>query len=338
MSKRIVGVSPWYPRDGVDYDLMKAAGIEWVRQNSEFPFGRSEEDITLQYTRWFDRYKEAKATGMKQACVSPIPAGFRYNPETGKRQTYRAIPDWAGSFDSDRFYEVTYRAAKKLAEDTRGYIDLWQVSNEMDILEFHGEMTLEQAARYLVAQAEGLRAGNPQAKLGINPANATSPEARVLYDACYRDHPDLMDYVGADGYYGSWAPGKVQDWVEVIDYLHDLTGKPVLINEWGYPSTGGAPDPGGPAKPCDGGHFRNAWRKGQSEEEQAAYVAAGVRLLLTYPNCMGFLFYSWGDDEICWHCGKPNCPSECSWGLTDGKNHPKPAYYAMQENVRKYNH
>ena len=75
-----------------------------------------------------------------------------------------------------------------------------------------------------------------------------------------------------------------------------------------------------------------------SEEEQAAYVAAGVRLLLTYPNCMGFLFYSWGDDEICWHCGKPNCPSECSWGLTDGKNHPKPAYYAMQENVRKYNH
>ncbi len=53
---------------------------------------------------------------------------------------------------------------------------------------------------------------------------------------------------------------------------------------------------------------------------------------------MGFLFYSWGDDEICWHCGKPNCPSECSWGLTDGKNHPKPAYYAMQENVRKYNH
>ena len=52
------------------------------------------------------------------------------------------------------------------------------------------------------------------------------------------------------------------------------------------PSTGGAPDPDGPAKPCDGGHFRNAWRKGQSEEEQAAYVAAGVRLLLTYPNCI----------------------------------------------------
>ena len=66
--------------------------------------------------------------------------------------------------------------------------------------------------------------------------------------------------------------------------------------------------PGRPGQACDGGHFRNAWRKGQSEEEQAAYVAAGVRLLLTYPNCMGFLFYSWGDDEICWHCGKPTAP------------------------------
>ena len=50
MSKRIVGVSPWSPRDGVDYELMKAAGIEWVRQNSEFPFGRSEEDITTACT------------------------------------------------------------------------------------------------------------------------------------------------------------------------------------------------------------------------------------------------------------------------------------------------
>ena len=65
MSKRIVGVSPWSPRDGVDYDLIKAAGIEWVRQNSEFPFGRSEEDITPSYTRWFDRYKEAKAAAKR---------------------------------------------------------------------------------------------------------------------------------------------------------------------------------------------------------------------------------------------------------------------------------
>lgn len=219
MSKRIVGVSPWSPRDGVDYDLMKAAGIEWVRQNSEFPFGRSEEDITPSYTRWFDRYKEAKAAGMKQACVSPIPAGFRYNPETGKRQIYRAIPDWAGSFDSDRFYEVTYRAAKKLAEDTRGYIDLWQVSNEMDILEFHGEMTLEQAARYLVAQAEGLRAGNPQAKLGINrptrprrrPASCTTPATGTIRTSWITSARTATT---------ARAPGKVQDWVEVIDYLH----------------------------------------------------------------------------------------------------------------------
>ena len=27
MSKRIVGVSPWSPRDGVDYDLMKLSLI-----------------------------------------------------------------------------------------------------------------------------------------------------------------------------------------------------------------------------------------------------------------------------------------------------------------------
>jgi hypothetical protein len=337
MKKRIVGISPWSPRYGVDYELMKEAGIEWVRQNSAFPFGKDEDDIAPEYIKWFDLYKEAKLAGMKQACVSPIPAGYRYIKETGKRQTYRAIPDWAGDFDSDRFYEVTYRAAKKLAEDTRDYIDLWQVSNEMDIIEFRGDMTIEQAGRYLVAQAMGLREGNPDAMLGINPAHATTKESLYLYKVCYKDNPDLMDYVGVDGYYGSWSPGKVQDWVETIDFLHDLTGKQVLINEWGYPSTGGEPMPDGTPKPCDCGHFRNAWRKGHTEAEQAEYVATGVRLLLTYPNCMGFFYYSWGDDEICWQCGKPNCPSECSWGITDGKNNPKPAYYALKENVLKYN-
>ncbi len=337
MGKRIVGVSPWSPHDNPDYKLMQEAGIEWVRQGSTFPFGESKSDIRPEYTAHFEIYKKAKAAGMKQACVSPIPAGFHYNKETGKREAYRSIPDWAGPFDSDLFYEVTYRAAKKLAEDTKDYIELWQVSNEMDIIEFHGDMTIEQAGRYYVAQAQGLRAGNPSAKLGINPAHATSSESQYLYNVCYKENPGLMDYVGVDGYYGSWSPGKVQDWVEVIDYLHELTGKPVLINEWGYPSTGGEPMPDGHGKPCDCGHFKNAWRKGQSEQEQADYVAAGVRLLLTYPNCMGFLFYSWGDDEICWQCGKPGCPSECSWGLTDGKNNPKPAYYAMKENALKYN-
>lgn len=337
MAKRIVGISPWSPRGKADYNLMREAGIEWVRQNSTFPYGNSADEISKEYLDALDLYVKTKSAGMRQACVSPIPAGFRYNDETGKRQAYRSFPEWAGSFDSDLFYEITFETAKKLAEDTKDYIELWQVSNEMDIVEFRGDMTIEQAGRFLVAQAKGLRAGNPDALLGINPAHYSSEESLYLYRLCYHENEGLFDYVGVDGYFGSWSPGKVQDWVEVIDYLFELTGKQVLINEWGYPSTGGAPDPDGTAKPCDCGHFRYAWREGQTEEEQAAYVATGVRLLLTYPNVMGFLYYSWGDDEICWHCGKRNCPSECSWGITDGHNNPKPAYYAFKENVLMYN-
>lgn len=332
--KRIVGISPWSPKDNPDYQLMKEAGIEWVRETVDFPYGEGEAD----YLETLKRMERVRAVGLKVACVSPIPAGYSFRKELGHTDYYRAAPDWFGDFDSDTFYEKTFEMCKKIGQDTAGLVELWQVSNEMDIKEFRGRMTAEQAGRYLVASAKGLRAGNPDAnlQLGINPADCRSSDSAYLYNCLYKENDGLLTYVGVDGYYGSWAPGKVQDWVEAIDFLHDLTGYPVFVNEWGYASSGGEAMPEGD-RPCSCGHFRYVWRKEHSEQEQAEYVATGVRLLLTYPNCIGFLYYSWGDDGTCWYCGKVGCPSESTWGITDGHNRPKPAYYAFQENVLKYN-
>ena len=333
--KRIVGISPWSPKDDPDYELMKEAGIEWVRETISFPvFGE-------EYEKTLARFRRAKEHGMRIACVSPIPAGFSYSEEAGKPVDKRSAPLEWGPFDSDQFYEETFKMCKRIGEDTRDLVELWQVSNEMDIREFHGEMTIEQAGRYLLATAKGLRAGNPSPdlQLGINTCNIQSEEALYFYNLLYKENDGLLTYVGGDGYYGTWAPGKVQDWVEVIDYLHDLTGYPVFINEWGYASSGGEawPHLSPKDRPCNTNHFRYVWRKEHSPEEQADYIAAGVRLLLTYPNCIGFLLYSWGDDGKCWYCGRKGCPGESTWGITDGQNHPKPAYYAVKENVLKYN-
>jgi len=334
MAKRIVGISPWSPHDNPDYELMKEAGIEWIREGIYFPYGADKDIVLESYEKTLARMKKAQSHGMKIACVSPIPAGYSYNKKLDKVADHRNAPEWMGAFDSDEFYENTYDILKKIGEDTKGLVDLWQVSNEMDIREFRGVMTVEQAGRYLLSSAKGLRDGNPDALLGINPAGYKSDDGVYLYELCYKQNPDLLDYIGVDGYFGTWQSGGVQDWIIVIDHLFESLGKPVLVNEWGYNSSGGE---AGEGYVCDTGHFNHVWLKEHSPEEQAQYVAAGIRLLLTYPNCLGFLYYSWGDDGSCWHCGKVGCPGESTWGITDGNNNPKPAYYAFKENVLKYN-
>ena len=340
MAKRIVGICIGEANESridEDYRLMREAGFEWIRQYSALPFGESENDVNPKHLECIGVYKRAAAAGLKQIAVSPIPEVWMFDEKAGEQKTRRCLPDWVGRPDCDEYYDIVYRAMKRLAEDTKDYIGMWQVSNEMDIKEFRGDMTLEQAGRYLVASAKGLRAGNPSAVLGINPASYDEANAKYLYDLCYVDNPDLLDYVGVDAYFGTWGPGKVNDWTEAIDFLHGLTDKPVFINEWGYASEGGEAFRGKTGRPCfEDGHFPYVWHKEHSEAEQAEYAAAGVRLLLTYPNCMGFLYYSWRERDICIWCGKKDCPAGCSWGIVDFESNPKPAYYALKENILKY--
>ena len=341
MSKRIVGISPWSPKDGTaDYGMMLEAGIEWVRETLPFPYLSCEGDINPAYAAKLERLKKIKSAGMKIGCVSFGAGGERYIKELGRRSTYRSLPDWLGAFDSDGFYECVYKAGRQIGKDAAGLVELWQISNEMDVVGFRGDMTIEQAGRFLVAQAKGVAEESHGAHIGINPSEYYSENSAYLYDLCYAQNPGLLTYVGLDAYFGTWVPGKVQDFAEAIDILYAKTGMPVFVCEWGYNSSGGEAldtDPENFFTVCDNGHFKFVWRKEHSPEEQADFVTTGVRLLLTYPNCMGFFYYSWGDDGYCWQCGKDWCPGESTWGITDGHNNPKPAYFAMKENVLKYN-
>ncbi|MDR2972968.1 MAG: hypothetical protein LBU83_13765, partial [Bacteroidales bacterium] len=71
MEKRIVGISPWSPKDGTaNYALMQEAGIEWVRATLPFPYLSSEDDINPEYIEKLGMMKKMQAAGMKIGCVS----------------------------------------------------------------------------------------------------------------------------------------------------------------------------------------------------------------------------------------------------------------------------
>jgi hypothetical protein len=214
---------------------------------------------------------------------------------------------------------------------TVGIVDMWQVSNEMDIVEFHGPLSVEQAGRFMTAGARGVKRGNPAAKAGINVAVLASGE--TFFRSIYQKPDNPFDYAGVDGYFGTWEPGGPEDWIPVIQKIHDITGKPVLINEWGYSSIEGSGIPlkvkiGNPV--CEQQKWTNSWGTGHSPEAQAEYVKMGLNIFSTYPNVLGAFFYSWRDDAVCWHCGQKGCPAECAWGIVDSEGKPKPAYKVFQ--------
>jgi hypothetical protein len=353
--KKIVGISPWR---NPDFKLLKEAGIEWVRLGFDFPY-RDEVngELTPEYLLSLKTAREYYEAGFKIMGITPLTGMLQYDKaEKGKSVWLRGIPEWAGDITDDSYYYVYEQACMQIGHDTEGLVDLWQVSNEMDVTVFRGPMNIEQAARYCEAGAKGIKKGNKNAKTSMNPAGVTS-DSVYLYKKLYTGGNKYFDYAGIDGYYGSWAPGRPEDWLWCIDEIHRITGAPVLINEWGYSSIGGKgfvtkDGSGGTGSlnrvidsnelvnsvdiVCNAQAWHNVWKDGHNEAEQAEYLAVCLKMFAEHPHVIGSFIYSWGDDTVCFHCGNEGCPAECGWGITDSKGRPKPAYYAVQEAIKKH--
>jgi hypothetical protein len=324
-SKRILGVSAW---SNPNYEMIKAAGIGWVRLTWEFPFeDRIGGKLSAEFLKKLDEAKKVRQMGLHIMGSSPLAGIMAYDPKDKKTAWRPHVPAWAGPIDSDSYYDTYQKGMEELGRQTQGIVDIWQISNEMDIDVFRGPLSIEQAERFLIAGARGVKAGNPEAKTDINPARLDNGE-RMLRDLY--SMPDCpFDYVGIDGYFGTWQPGGPEEWIPVIEKIHEITGKQVIINEWGYSSLEGSGKPlkqGIGISTCQKQKWDNVWGKGHTPEVQAAYVKIALQIFGTYPNVAGCFFYSWGDDPVCYHCGRKGCPSECGWGLVDSEGKPKPAY------------
>jgi len=334
-----VGISP---HSNPNYQLMKEAGIEWLRIYFGYPFeDHLRGKLTKEFQETLKRVKDLRNMGFKIMGVTPTPGVISWDKTLNKPIWQKSIPEWAGTYDSDKFYEAYREGCKELGRKTIGLVDIWQIANEMDIDVFRGPMTVEQAARFLKAGSIGIKEGNPEAKTSINPAGMNA-DSRYLFKVLYSKNEHIFDYAGIDGYFGSWSPGGPDNWPPVIEEIHRITGAPVLVHEWGYSSIGSVQESPKEAPPegwnwvCIKKAWFNVWKKEHSEREQAEYVAVVLEMFAKLPNLIGSFFFDWGDEATCYHCGQPNCPAECGWGLTDSQGRPKPAYYTFKETVKKF--
>ena len=342
--------------------LMKDAGIQMCRTFFTFPFTDATlSETTEEYKKTLECVRLYQANGIKTMAGFSTAEISSVDSE-GLVSFVRQYPEWMGGYDGDYYYEVLEKFAGRVAADLGDTVTYWQIGNENDMVAFKGTLTHEQNVRYLNALARGVKKVNPNAICGINLAGMYSPSehqegelalhsvhpyAVELINALYHGENAWFDYIGLDGYFGSWADGEPQNWEDYINQAYETAGKPVMINEWGYSTLQrGKPRPVEDQnrrfntdvcryKDWDKNGTRKWQGKDHSEEMQAEYITECLKIFRDNPHCIGNLFFQWQDMATCWQCGDDDCPSETAWGCIDKNGRPKPGYHALQKFIQE---
>jgi hypothetical protein len=341
MDEFIIGTSA---RPGVDAGLIKAAGIGWVRQNFPFPFkDRLGGELTKEYE---DAKKQARARmeqGFKLMGVTPLPGIRTYVPDGqgGMKTVWKDyFPAWMGRPGSDELNNNYSEISSFIAREHKGVVQMWQIANELDIPIFTEPYSLPQACDLILTAAQGLKKADPELIVGTN--QTTLDKANYFHGRLFADPKAPLDYCGVDAYFGSWVSGGPESWDPLIADLYMMTGKKVLVNEWGFASQGGycnTEERAGVVADayCGLKKWPYTWGKGHSPDSQAAFITAAFGVFNKHRDRMlGQFFYRWEDQEKCWQCGESDCPLETAWGLVEREGKPKPGYHAFKEGVEKY--
>jgi len=328
------------PRSTVaDLALVKDSGVEWLRTSFRFPFKDPEGSLSPEFLASLAEARRLREAGFRLLGTVPGPGSYRHDPTLDRTVWKSAVPDWLGTPDQPGYRKTLEEACAFVAREAGDLVEYWQIANEPDVPIFRGPLTNDEMVEFLFAAARGVRRGRPEAAVGIN-VGLGYGKWLSAFDEIYNraDSPFRDGYVGVDGYLGCWSPGSPADWARHIDDAHRITGRPVIINEWGYSSLHSAPKERERdfynQDVCRNKTWTHSWGGGHDPEIQAEFVKAALRVFTEHPQVLGHFFFRWDDTETCWQCGERDCPSECAWGMVDTAGRPKPVYHAFREIVR----
>ena len=202
-----------------NYDQIRQANIGWIRIDIPFPYDRNGA-VRPCYEDFKARCRGYKDRGIKVMAVTPYPCDY-IEAGVDPRENEQAVRE----------------IAVFLLNDLRSCIDAVQITNEMGIPHFTLPLTQEEAARFIGINAEAMYDVKREILVGYNSAGP-----QVDLHLMLRPYHKYCDYVGIDIYIGCFANvgGFLYFFEALVRYLWNLTGKPVVIQEFGYIS-GGAP-------------------------------------------------------------------------------------------------
>jgi hypothetical protein len=340
MSELLIGTSAY---DHADSQLIRSAGIQWVRVGFPYPFhAPGDSTPSPEYIKARQSARDWAERGFQLIGSTPGLGLGTFQPDANDKMVMsfkNSFPAWYGAPGSEDFYRNYTSMCAFLAKDVGDIIPLWQVANEIDWPQFAGPFNLRQASELVLRTAIAMKEVNPALMVSTNCAG--TPTSYYFLGRLFDDPRVKMDYCGIDQYYGTWQPGGPENWNERIAELYAITGGvKVLVNEWGFSSAGEVMTPAdresGMAN-CQLKKWTFSWGAGHNWDTQAEYLRRAFEAFAAHRDkLIGICYYRWEDQETCWQCGTLDCPVETAWGLVDvsGKN-PKPSYYAFQEGVKR---
>ncbi|MBR3954690.1 MAG: hypothetical protein IKJ63_04375 [Clostridia bacterium] len=202
-----------------NYEQIKQANLDWIRIDIPYPFDKDGNQVEG-YINFKNRCRGYVENGIKVMAVTP------YAPEYIENGADPRTPDG----------EKKARAtARFLIEDLKDLVAGYQITNEMGIPRFTIPLTMDEAVAFIGMHLEEMYPIRGETIIGYNSAG---PQADL--HSKLRPWHKYCDYVGIDIYLGCFfsAPGFMFLFTALTRYLYALTGKPVLIQEFGYLSGG----------------------------------------------------------------------------------------------------
>lgn len=214
-----------------DYDSLSDIGFNWVRFDIPCPFdanGYNDGDIQYlrnKYTEYKQKCQQYKSRGFKILAVTPYP----YDLENDM--------GFSPMDDLDKVRDI----AVFLYNDLKDLVDMFQITNEMNVSTFRRSLTPQQAATYIGVQLEAISAEkaktNDTFPIGYNCADVT--ESSLELNNLMQPYLQYCDYVAVDLYTGNQGEASPKDYAKSVRLLNSITQKPIIITEFGFWSEGG---------------------------------------------------------------------------------------------------
>ncbi|MDR2753606.1 MAG: hypothetical protein LBB50_04770 [Oscillospiraceae bacterium] len=205
-----------------DCEQIRGAGIRWTREDIPFPFDKTGA-IREDYLHWKEKQKRYRAGKVRVMAVTPYPHDFIEHGGIDPR-----LPE-----NEARVREI----AAFFIHDLKDIVEAIQITNEMGVPRFTLPLTMDEAARFIGVQLAAMHPHRGDIIIGYNSAGPQSD-----LHAKMRPWLQYCDYVGIDIYIGCFV--SAGSWLQMFDlllrYLWSMTGKPIILTEFGYIS-GGAP-------------------------------------------------------------------------------------------------
>lgn len=203
-----------------NYEMLNNAGLKWVRFDIPCPYDRNG-NIRQAYIDFKERCKGYVENGIKVMAVTPYPKDY--------------ISDM--DFNPVEDIEKTKELAVFLYNDLKDITGAFQITNEMGLVGFMTPLTLEEAALYIGIQLEAIsEVKDENFPIGFNTADLIKV-SRDLHKLM-KPYLKYCDYVGIDLYTGNQGKAEAKDYAKKVKKLYRMTGKPVIIEEFGFWSAG----------------------------------------------------------------------------------------------------